>query len=247
MQLNNLDVIILIVIGISALIALSRGLVKEVLSIIGWVLGTASVIYLLPILTPITSAYIATGWLAGIVTSLFVLIAFLITWIYFTSGIVGKIRSSKLSNVDRILGLFFGIIRAFLLVILFYILISWMIPTDRQSEVLTKSKYFQIAGSFAKPIEELIPESTLVLIREKTKAVGEEAEDKNADDKVKEAKDKPKTKNESNEVDGLFEKLAQPQIEKVKDKAVSKVKENFSGYKESERDNLDRLIENTLE
>ena len=44
-QLNNLDIIILFVIGISALIALSRGLVKEVLSIIGWVLGTIGNLY----------------------------------------------------------------------------------------------------------------------------------------------------------------------------------------------------------
>ena len=34
--LNNLDIIILIILGLSALIALSRGLIKEVLSIIGW-------------------------------------------------------------------------------------------------------------------------------------------------------------------------------------------------------------------
>ena len=38
--LNNLDIIILIILGLSALIALSRGLIKEVLSIIGWVLGS---------------------------------------------------------------------------------------------------------------------------------------------------------------------------------------------------------------
>ena len=44
--MNNVDVIILFVVGISGLIALSRGLVKEVLSIIGWVLGTIAVIYL---------------------------------------------------------------------------------------------------------------------------------------------------------------------------------------------------------
>ena len=33
--LNNLDIIILIILGLSALIALSRGLIKEVLSILG--------------------------------------------------------------------------------------------------------------------------------------------------------------------------------------------------------------------
>lgn len=52
-QLNNLDIIILFVIGISALIALSRGLVKEVLSIIGWVLGTIAVnLYFAPCSLP---------------------------------------------------------------------------------------------------------------------------------------------------------------------------------------------------
>ena len=59
--LNNLDIIILIILGLSALIALSRGLIKEVLSIIGWVLVSAAVIYLLPVFTPITKEYIANG------------------------------------------------------------------------------------------------------------------------------------------------------------------------------------------
>lgn len=248
-QLNNLDVIILIVVGISALIALSRGLVKEVLSIIGWVLGTMSVIYMLPILTPIASLYIKSGWLAGVATSIFVLIAFLIVWIMLTGRIVGKIRSSKLSNLDRMLGLFFGIVRAFLLIVLFYILISWMIPKDKQADVLKDSKYFNIAGEFAQPIENLIPESTLKIIREKTQKVGEENEKKLAEDKDKDSDknaEKEKPAKEKNDVQELFDKLAQPQIEKAKQETKEKIKENFEGYKENERDNLDRLIENTL-
>lgn len=245
-QLNNLDIIILFVIGISALIALSRGLVKEVLSIIGWVLGTIAVIYILPVLTPFAKSYIETGWLAGVVTALFILILFLIVWILFTGKIVGSIRRSKLSGLDRMLGLFFGIARACLLVILFYILISWMIPVDKQSDTLRESKYFQIAGSFAKPIEELIPESTLEIIREKTKQVSEQAE--KAETEAKQHLE------EQDETDELFEKLAQPQIkkksapaQKEKLKKPVKIEENFDGYKESERDNLDRLIENTME
>lgn len=250
MQLNNLDVIILIVIGISALIALSRGLIKEVLSIVGWVLGTAAIIYLLPILSPIAEIYIKTGWMVGVVTSLFILIAFLICWILLTGRIVGKIRSSKLSNVDRMLGLFFGVARAFLLVTLFYILLNWMVPKDKQSEVFTQSKYFNIAGSFAKPIEALIPESTLDAIREKTKEAGLDAESKDDKDKDK-SKDKEENKKESkkSDADALFEKFAQPQIEKLREdkKKLEKIKEDFDGYNNHERDNLDRLIENTLE
>ena len=47
--MNSLDIAILIIVAISALIALGRGLIKEVLSIIGWVLAIIAVIYLMPI------------------------------------------------------------------------------------------------------------------------------------------------------------------------------------------------------
>ncbi len=230
-NLNNLDVIILIVVAISALIALSRGLVKEVLSIVGWVLATLAVIYILPVVMPFAKEYISNGYIAGVVSALCILILFFIIWIYATAGVVGKIRTSKLNGMDRMLGLFFGIARAFLLVVLFYILVSWMIPVDRQSEALTKSKYFQLAGKFAQPLEAMIPEETIKLIKEKTQTSDEKKAEKEEED--------------DSDVDALFEKLAQPKVKKsAKEKAKQAVKENFSGYKESERDNLDRLIEN---
>ncbi len=238
-ELNNLDVIILIVVGISGLIALSRGLIKEVLSIVGWVLGCAAVIYFLPVLTPIALVYIKSPTMAGIVTSLFILIVFLICWILMTGNLVGKVRNSKLGNIDRLLGLFFGILRAFLLVILVYIMVSWIQPKDKWSDTFKESKYFNIAGDFAKPIENLIPEDTLEAIRNKTKALdGETAEDEEEPVAVIESPD------EKSETDALFEKLARPQIEKAKKKAKAEIKEEVKGYNQSERNNLDRLIEN---
>ena len=117
-ELNNLDIAILIIVAISALIALGRGLVKEVLSIVGWVMAGVSVIYLLPVLNPFMMKYIESGWMSGVVTASLIIIIFMIIWIYATAGVVGKIRTSKLSGLDRMLGLFFGVVRAFLLVIL---------------------------------------------------------------------------------------------------------------------------------
>ena len=247
-QLNNMDIAILVIVGISALIALGRGLVKEVLSIVGWVLAGAAVIYLLLVLNPFTLKYIESGWMAGIATAAFILIVFMIVWIYATAGVVGKIRTSKLSGLDRLLGLFFGIVRAFLLIVLMYILISWMMPVKSQPDLLKKSKYFQIAGNFAEPIEKLIPKDTLDAIKEKTSEVGLTGDDDDepaAEQKPAEAeKDKDKS-----DVDALFEKLAQPQIEKMREdrKKLQKIKEDFEGYNAYERDNLNRLIENTVE
>lgn len=247
-QLNNMDIAILVIVGISALIALGRGLVKEVLSIVGWVLAGAAVIYLLPVLNPFTLKYIESGWMAGIATAAFILIVFMIVWIYATAGVVGKIRTSKLSGLDRLLGLFFGIVRAFLLIVLMYILISWMMPVKSQPDLLRKSKYFQIAGNFAEPIEKLIPKDTLDAIKEKTSEVGLTGDDDDEPTAEQKPAETKKDKDKS-DVDALFEKLAQPQIEKMREdrKKLQKIKEDFEGYNTYERDNLNRLIENTVE
>ena len=47
----------------------------------------------------------------------------------------------------------------------------------------------------------------------------------------------------------LFEKLAQPQVKSkaANKKKAAKIEENFDGYNVHERDNLDRLIENSLD
>lgn len=241
--LNNLDVVILIVLAISAIIALSRGFVKEVLSIVGWILSGFAVIWLLPVFTPLTKQYIDSGLVAGIVSALFILILFMVIWILLTDNLIGKIRTSKLNGLDRFLGLFFGIMRAFLLIILINILINWVMPYDKQPEVLQKSKYFNIAGDFAKPIENLIPQETLDIIKKKTT---EMTQDKNKDDKKAEEK-----KAKEMEADALFERLAQPKVENKsakktssasKAKAKTGIKEEFSGYNQNERENLERLI-----
>ncbi len=232
--MNNLDVIILIVVAISALIALNRGLVKEVLSIVGWVLATMAIIYLLPVCLPFTKKFVASGILAGILTALMIFVLFFVIWIYSTSQVIGKIRTSKLNGLDRLLGLFFGVMRAFLLVVLFNIMVSWIIPEDKQAEVLTESKYYQLAGSFAKPLEEMIPQETLDLIKEKTKSLSAEEDEETEEDEKTAEKD---------EAVELFEKLAQPRIKKaVKDKS-RQLKEEITGYHQSERSDLDRLIE----
>ncbi|MCQ2741160.1 MAG: CvpA family protein [Alphaproteobacteria bacterium] len=232
-QLNNLDMIILIIVAVSALIALIRGLVKEVLSIVGWFLATAAIIYLLPVCLPFTGKFIASGILAGIITSLAIFVIFFIIWIYSTSQLIGKIRTSKLSGLDRMLGLFFGIMRACLLVVLFYIMVSWIIPEDKQSEVLKESRYYQLAGSFAKPLEDMIPQETLDLIKEKTKILSSEEQGGEAS----------KSQEKEDETIALFEKLAQPKIKKAVKEETAPQNEEAKGYKETEREDMTRLID----
>lgn len=252
--MNNVDVIILIIMGISALIALNRGLVKEVLSIIGWVFAIIAIIYLLPIFEPVIEEYVVGGWMSSVVTAALILIVFMLLWYFATTGLIKDIRNSKLSTIDRMLGLFFGVARAFLLVILFNIMIGWMMPEKTQPEVLQESKYYQLAGKFATPLEEMLPEETLLEIREKARTWGEKRSEAEEDEAVSEEKKQTSSKKSYNrpgdEAEELFDKLARPQIKKASEQLKNdsgKGKAEEEGYNNHERANLDRLIENTIE
>lgn len=242
--LNNLDVVLLIITAISALIALYRGLVKEVLSIIGWILAAIIVFYSLPVLLPFAKQYIASSTMAGFVIALIILIVFYIIWLLSTDRLIGKVRTSKLNKLDRVLGLLFGVLRAFLLVVLFNILINWTLPNEAKSSIFKDSRYFMLAGDFAEPFEKLIPQSTVDMIKSQSTKIGfgeEKKKDADEEEKVKEEKE------QQEQIDELFEKLAQPQIEKISEEKLKEKAQQFDGYKNNETENLDRLIENTVD
>ena len=232
-NLNNLDFIILAIVLVSALIALNRGLIKEVLSIVGWGLSTIIIVYTLPACVPFVKKYIENGIIAGVATSLALFVIFFIVWIYTTSSVVGKIRTSKLNGLDRFLGLFFGVMRAFLLIVLFYIMMSWIIPNDKQPELLADSKYYQLAGSFAKPLEEMIPQETLRLIKDQTLPMS-------TDEKTQQDNEEQLNTEKEDESAVLFEKLSQPKIKKT---SKGNVSEEIKGYKKDEIEDLERLID----
>ena len=230
-QLSNLDVIILITMALSALLAFYRGLIKEVLSIIGWILLTMMMIYAMPLVTPLLSDYIESGVMTGIASAVLIIVVFFILWYIITSYIVGKIRSAKKLNLaDRFLGLFFGLMRAALFVVLLYIAIGWVVPYNEQPEFFTKSKYYNLAGTFAEPIENLIPKETLDIIKVKDKEKSKEAEEK-----------------VQKEMDSLFEKLAQPKIKSKSNNKISEEEKTSEGYEKKERNDMDRLMENIAE
>lgn len=230
--MNNLDIFILIIVLISGLIALNRGLIKEVLSIIGWMLSVVAIVTLLPIVQPLVQNFAQGDTFSLVVSAILILIVFFIIWIIITSQIIDKIRSSKLSAVDRILGLFFGIVRAWILIILFNILVGWVMTPDEQPQVMKESKYFQMAGDFAEPVEKLLPKDLI-----------EGAQKENE----KKSEEKEHEKVLSEDMDKLFDKLVQPKVESKKNKdSVSKNKKN-EGYNKSEQKSLDRLIEMTVE
>ena len=248
-QLNNLDVVFLVIVGVSALVAIARGVTKELLSIIGWVLAGVSVYYLLPVVDPIMKKYMASEVLSGLVSGMVILIMFCIFWVLAADKISTQIRFSKLSSLDRILGFIFGIFRGVVIVVLLQIMISSLIPEESQKGVFAESRYFKLAGDAAGPIKGLIPEKWFDDLKAKGETLGLVAaktdekvdEEKAKDEEPSSAEKLNKAADAASDVlkksgEELFNKLVQPKVE-----GEAEAKED--GYKKDETSDLDKLMD----
>jgi membrane protein required for colicin V production len=128
------DIFVLIVVALSALFALSRGLVTEVLSLAAWV---GAFIGMRLFFAPVSL------WMRGHIDSkpgadiltlglLFFTIFLLLRWL---AGFVGdKIKSSKIGIVDRILGMAFGALRGLLIVSLAYAALMLLVTREHMPD-----------------------------------------------------------------------------------------------------------------
>lgn len=156
--MNFVDICVLAVIGISALLALSRGLVKEVLSILSWVGAVVAVIFLMPRLQPIVGHYIKEPLLAQIASGIGIFILALVVFGIANHYLSANVRSSALGALDRSLGLVFGIVRGAVVVCVAYILMSWAMPNPAsRPDVIREARTEPLVAEGATFLKSLLP------------------------------------------------------------------------------------------
>jgi membrane protein required for colicin V production len=119
------DGIVLAVIVLSAILAYARGLVRESLSIVGWIVAAFAGFAFAPIVEPLIreipflSDVLGTSCELGILAGyavVFVIALVIISLI--TPFIAGAVQNSALGPVDQGLGFLFGVARGVLLIVI---------------------------------------------------------------------------------------------------------------------------------
>jgi membrane protein required for colicin V production len=160
---NFVDIVVLAVIALSTLLALSRGFVKEVLSIFGWIgaaIGTFLVFFYVPQVREFFNRQIAEPVLADIACAVSVFVILLILLGFFNHAIASRVHASSLGPLDKSLGLVFGLVRGVVLVALAHMVMTdWFMPQKSQRpEVINQARtepYVAMAASF---IKDLVPQ-----------------------------------------------------------------------------------------
>ena len=162
LPLNVVDLGVFGVILISALLAFSRGLVREVLSIGAWVVAALATIYGLPHLRDITRTYISQQLVADAVTGVTIFVVTLIVCAAISHMVARNVRSSGFGAVDRSLGLLFGVLRGAVLVCLAYLAFVWVEPKpEDQPDVVKNARMRKYVAEGADLLKALLPKDAL--------------------------------------------------------------------------------------
>ncbi|HET7410006.1 MAG TPA: CvpA family protein [Paracoccaceae bacterium] len=129
MTFTYVDAIVAAIVAISAFLAYSRGLTRELLAIGGWILAALLAFYLAPAFAPIVAEIpwlgpkLAGSCLILMIASFSIIVAFgLLLLAVFTPIFASAVLDSVLGPVDRVLGFLFGIARGLLLVAVGYLI-----------------------------------------------------------------------------------------------------------------------------
>ncbi len=125
------DVAIAGILLASGVFALIRGVVREVLSIVGWVAAVAATYYGLGYIQPRAHQAISSPWLADGVAMGVLFVGTLIAVTLISGAISRRVKKSQLGPLDRSLGFLYGLARGGALVSIAYVMVIWgTLPDD---------------------------------------------------------------------------------------------------------------------
>ncbi|MBI1385644.1 MAG: CvpA family protein [Rhizobiales bacterium] len=142
--LTYLDVALLGLCLISGLLAMARGLTRELLSIVSWLLAAAATLWVVrnqkDLAEQLADQFFQSTTLSlivlGAVTFMLVLLIVHIITIRFSDTIL----ESGIGLIDRVLGFVFGVARGFLLVVIAYLFFEFLVEENKQPVWVSKSQ-----------------------------------------------------------------------------------------------------------
>ena len=214
---NQIDILIIILTIISMIYGYSRGLIKEILSILSLLISVYISINVYPNISLFIKEYIEMAVLADSI-SFALMFLFLYSLInIFSNFIVSSITNTPIRILDKNFGILFGFFRALLIFSLLNILLYWTLWKKNIPEWLNNSKSMILINYTSNKLIQILPSRSLKSI--------EQLFNISLDNGIKKFINKEKQ----------LDKYNEPVINLKKD-------DNQKGYSESDNDSLDKLF-----
>lgn len=162
-----IDAVVAGVVVLSALLAFSRGVVREIMAIVGWVAAAVLAFLFAPNVEPLVKeipgvgGFIADSCELSIITAFALVFAVaLVVVSLFTPLFSSIVQRSALGSVDQGLGFVFGVVRGILLVAIAFFLYN-TVMTTQSVEMVNNSRSAAVFEKMTDDIAEQNPEQAL--------------------------------------------------------------------------------------
>lgn len=153
-----LDLILAAIMLISGLLAMLRGLTREVLSILSWAVAAVATLFFFPKYQAQAREYIEPALLADAVLAGGIFLVVLIIVSLITVRISDGVLDSRIGALDRTLGFLFGLARGLVLVVIAYLFFTWLVPEDTQPQWIKDARSLPLLKETGAAIVSLLPE-----------------------------------------------------------------------------------------
>jgi membrane protein required for colicin V production len=177
MPITLLDIILIGVMLISALLAMIRGFMREVLSIASWVIAAVATLYSFTKVLPFAKSYFNNDIVATAVVLGATFLGTLLIVSIITVRFSDMVLDSRVGALDRTLGFLFGLARGLIIVVVAFLFFAWLVPDRSQPEWVRSAKsrvVLQGTGDWLISMLPEDPENTILKRFKKSKPDEEE-------------------------------------------------------------------------
>lgn len=152
---SGFDIAVLVILGLSGLLAFMRGISRELISILALLIGLAGALFVFGHYRFNVQNVIKPGWFAdgllfiGVFGPLYLLASMIM------SGWVKKIRGRTPGLLNRLLGLGFGLVRGGILASLFVLVVSKLARTEASVQWMNTAVTYPALRQIADTLENL--------------------------------------------------------------------------------------------
>lgn len=159
MPFQLLDLILVAIMLVSGLLALMRGFTREVLSLVAWGCAAAAAFFAIHSqgLLDLANQYIKPEIAAKIAVAGGVFIIVLIIISIISVKLSDLVVDSAVGVFDRTLGFAYGLVRGLVLVVIAYMIYSYLVPPDRQYAGVREAYSLPTIKAVEEVIKSVIP------------------------------------------------------------------------------------------
>lgn len=157
------DLIAVLILGVSALVGFVRGATREMMTVLAFILAVLIAVFALRFVGPVFRHSVHPDWLANALAIIVVFIAaYIVVRLLGTLLTRGIHKTETLGTADRVIGVGFGLVRAMVLLGVFYLVFNAATPPERVPRWISGAALYPLAGVSAKIMTALAPQGSAV-------------------------------------------------------------------------------------